>query len=493
MSRRRRSFLPGLPVIALTLALPPAAWSAARPQAQSGSQSSSAPRVLLNLSPKAIEYQLARLTNDELLLVERSDADPKFRPVYAAILTRRGVPQQFRDESVAALVKLDRATATAVLLEAVGKVPADDTVTAEKLVAMLLAQPPATLARERPAFVKIIDSNAPAPTTLRAAYAALMTIDGRPDAAWKTALAHDKHLIELLTAIPLLPGTGRAAAVRPVLFAPVAALVKESPDAETKVAALSALGWTRADAATFELLAGEAAAGDAAARGAAVKSLLQIPEPAWSAASIEPLVRAIAARARELPANRRTDPATLDMLQFADRLAAKIPGEAGRDLRRDLRSLGVRVVRVQTIPEKLSFDLKWFAVEAGKPVQIVLVNVDAMPHNLIVGRPGSLEEIGTTGGAMPMPTDPAATAKPFVPDSPLVLYATNLVREGDSERLGFTAPKEPGEYIFVCTFPGHWVRMYGVMLVVESLDVWEAKPTVPTDPMTKQPFTSQRN
>jgi len=35
--------------------------------------------------------------------------------------------------------------------------------------------------------------------------------------------------------------------------------------------------------------------------------------------------------------------------------------------------------------------------------------------------------------------------------------------------------------------------MYGVMLVVENMESWEAKPSVPTDPMTSQPFTSQRN
>ena len=74
-----------------------------------------------------------------------------------------------------------------------------------------------------------------------------------------------------------------------------------------------------------------------------------------------------------------------------------------------------------------------------------------------------------------------------------MLHATRPAQGGETERLSFTAPKKPGEYIFVCTFPGHWVRMYGVMLVVENLEAWEAKPTVPTDPMTKQPFTSQRN
>jgi hypothetical protein len=28
------------------------------------------------------------------------------------------------------------------------------------------------------------------------------------------------------------------------------------------------------------------------------------------------------------------------------------------------------------------------------------------------------------------------------------------------------------------------------MLVVENLEAWEAKPTVPTDPVTNKPFTS---
>ena len=190
------------------------------------------------------------------------------------------------------------------------------------------------------------------------------------------------------------------------------------------------------------------------------------------------------------PEDRRTDPDALDAIQFGEKLAAKLPDDPKRAIRRDLRALGVQVVRIQAIPEKLSFDLKWFVVEAGKAVQIVLFNPDAMPHNLIVSQPGSLEAVGAAGGAMPMPTDPEAKA--FVPDLPAVLYSTRLLKEGETERLGFTAPKTPGEYIYVCTFPGHWVRMYGVMLVVDKLDAWDANPTVPIDPMTKQPFTAKQ-
>jgi azurin len=201
------------------------------------------------------------------------------------------------------------------------------------------------------------------------------------------------------------------------------------------------------------------------------------------------LPRTIVAIVKAIPAEGRTEPDALDAIQFGETLAAKLPDDPKRAVRRDLRALGVQVVRIQTLPEKLSFDVKWFAVEAGKAVQIVLFNPDAMPHNLIVSKPGSLEAVGTAGGSMPMPTDPEAKA--FVPDLPAVLFSTRLLKEGDTERLGFTAPSEPGEYPFVCTFPGHWVRMYGVMLVVGNLDAWEAKPTVPIDPLTKRPFTSK--
>jgi DNA-binding transcriptional ArsR family regulator/uncharacterized cupredoxin-like copper-binding protein len=452
-------------------------------------QDPSAPRILLDQPPRAIEYQLSRLTSEELVLVERKPDDPRYRLVYLALLTRKGIPSQYRDEALAALAAMDKVPRSQVLLEALRKVPADDTVTVEKLLTILFAEPAAALREQRGIFIKAIEGSVP-PVVLRAAYGALIIADG-PEAAWQAALKHEGHLLELLRGIPHLPSDG-SNGVGAQLHTPTAALAKESKDPAVRVEALGALGWTRRDAATFDLLAQEVIKGsDPNARAAAVRSLQVIPETAWPAAGIEPLARAIVTKVGELSPDRRTEPSVLDAIQFGERLAARLPGEAGRAVRRDLRALGVQVVRIQTLPEKLSFDLRWFAVEAGKPVQIVLVNVDAMPHNLLVSKPGSLQEVGTAGGAMPMPSDPAV--KPFVPDSPLVLFATNLLKEGETERLGFTAPMVPGEYVFVCTFPGHWVRMYGVMLVVDNLEAWEAKPTVPTDPMTKQPFPSPRN
>jgi uncharacterized cupredoxin-like copper-binding protein len=450
-----------------------------------------APRILLDQPLRAVEYQLNRLSDDELTLVERNAGDVKYRPVYVALLTRKGLAPQFRDEALAALVKLDKSTRARVLVDALAKVRPEDTIVADKLVALLLAEPAAALKADRAAIARTLDT-ATAPFALRGGYAALMMSDGQPDAAWQLAAKRDGHLAELMRAIPSIPATGDGARIRGVLFTPVAAVIADGKDAALTAAALGAVGYTRADAATFELLAQAVAkASDAATRTAAVRSLQAIPESAWPAASVSALARTIVTTIGGLPAAQRTEPDAIDVIQFGHKLAAKVPGADGAALRRDLRALGVQVVRIETLPEKLTFDVRWFAVEAGKPIQIVLVNVDAMPHNLVVGKPGSLEALGTAGGAMPMPTDPAV--KPFVPDSPQVVAATNLIKEGDTERLALTAPKVPGEYVFVCTFPGHWVRMYGVMLVVENLDAWEAKPTVPIDPMTKQPFTSARN
>jgi azurin len=114
-----------------------------------------------------------------------------------------------------------------------------------------------------------------------------------------------------------------------------------------------------------------------------------------------------------------------------------------------------------------------------------------MQHNLVISQPGSLQEVGTKGSTMPLPSDPEVKA--YVPDTPLVLQATRLLNGGETDRLNFTAPAKPGEYPYLCTFPGHFIRMYGVMLVVENLEAWEAKPTVPTDPITGKPFAKQRD
>ncbi len=445
------------------------------------------PKVLLDQSPKAIEYQLGRLTNEELARVERQPNDPKYRPIYYAILTRPGMPKNLRQEALGVLTKMDGVTPSQVLLQGLPRLkPEEDQPTAGQLLELLFAQPADAIRAQRDIFVKVASD--PQPFVRSAGYGAMMIADGDPAQAWQAA-EKDGHAADLLRAVPSLPAAGD---LRGKLFAPIATLLSGTPDAATRAAAITALGFS-GDQAAFDLIAREldpARGADPAVRTAAVAALARIPEPAWPKAGIEPAARSLVSMLKDTPADHRTDPAAVSAVQLGEKLAATLPDAARRSVLKDLRALGVRIVTIDTVPEQILYDLKWFVVEAGKPVQIVLNNADTMPHNVVIGQPGSVKEIGTAGATVMPTSDP--NAKAYVPDSPLVIASTRLVNGGDTERLNFTAPQKPGEYVYLCSFPGHWLRMYGVMVVVDNLDAWEAKPTEPTDPMTGQPMGAQK-
>ena len=95
-------------------------------------------------------------------------------------------------------------------------------------------------------------------------------------------------------------------------------------------------------------------------------------------------------------------------------------------------------------------------------VKIWFQNDDYAPHNLIIGEPGSAEEIGDAADEL----GAAGFEKGFVPQSDRIIAAVELVNYQKSEVLEFVAPTDPGDYEVLCTFPGHRGRMHGVMTVV---------------------------
>ena len=126
----------------------------------------------------------------------------------------------------------------------------------------------------------------------------------------------------------------------------------------------------------------------------------------------------------------------------------------------------VEVVKMKTVREEMRFDRKEFTVTAGKQVEIVLENPDAMQHNLVIGKPKSMDAIGAAADKMITAKDGAE--KNYVPAIAQVIAATPLVNPDQTYRLKFTAPATPGDYPFVCTFPGHWRIMNGVMRVTKG-------------------------
>ncbi len=223
---------------------------------------------------------------------------------------------------------------------------------------------------------------------------------------------------------------------------------------------------------TFKALAKCVA--DGVERHAAIIALQRIPSAYWPQEDTKPLLENIVAYVRKLPAAYRTSPEALDALQLADALASRQAlGEAKR-IRKELGELGVRILRLGTVTDQMLFDKERLAVQSGKPVEIVFENTDLMPHNVVITQPGALEEIGTLAEASA--TQPGALERHYVPESRKIILGSRLLQPRDAQRLNFTAPKTPGVYPYVCTYPGHWRRMFGALYVVNDLDEYLLDP-----------------
>ena len=118
-------------------------------------------------------------------------------------------------------------------------------------------------------------------------------------------------------------------------------------------------------------------------------------------------------------------------------------------------------VRIGTVIEKLQFDLKEFTVKAGKKLKVTFVNPDFMPHNIVFVQSGAADEIGQAA----MVLGAKGFESNWVPASDKILAASKLIDHKGEDSLEFTAPSAPGDYPYVCTFPGHHLLMRGVMKV----------------------------
>jgi len=113
--------------------------------------------------------------------------------------------------------------------------------------------------------------------------------------------------------------------------------------------------------------------------------------------------------------------------------------------------------------KNLTFSVKSFKVRAGEPIRLMFINPDVVPHNWVLIKPGTLNRIGDL--ANKIIADPEAVNHHYVPKTEDVLAFTDLVSPQDQMNISFVAPKQPGRYPYLCTFPGHWMVMNGVMIV----------------------------
>ena len=119
-----------------------------------------------------------------------------------------------------------------------------------------------------------------------------------------------------------------------------------------------------------------------------------------------------------------------------------------------------------TADDKMKYDLTAFEVKAGQQVAVTLTNVGTSPkasmgHNFILLKQNTNVPKFLDDGSMHAAQD--YIAPEFVKD---VIANTKLLGPGESDTVTFTAPYIPGDYVFLCAFPGHYASgMHGIMTV----------------------------
>ncbi len=122
-----------------------------------------------------------------------------------------------------------------------------------------------------------------------------------------------------------------------------------------------------------------------------------------------------------------------------------------------------KTLTVGTIPG-MKYDVTELEVNVGSKVKLIFNNLDDdMTHNLVIVEPGTADEVGLAAFSLGV----KASQMSYVPNSNKVLFHTTLLQPESSQTIYFTAPAKPGNYSFVCTYPGHHTLMRGILKVVK--------------------------
>jgi azurin len=118
-------------------------------------------------------------------------------------------------------------------------------------------------------------------------------------------------------------------------------------------------------------------------------------------------------------------------------------------------------LEVASLANTMTFDKTKLTVPTGAEVHLVFKNnatQDVLAHNwVLLAKAGTEAKVAADGLAK----GPGAG---YLAPGPEVLAYTPLTQPGKTSEVTFTAPA-PGTYPYICTFPGHYMMMKGVLTV----------------------------
>ena len=117
-------------------------------------------------------------------------------------------------------------------------------------------------------------------------------------------------------------------------------------------------------------------------------------------------------------------------------------------------------LQISVVGNNREFDKDELTAKAGSEVTLTFKNVSTLEqHNWVLVRAGTKNAVAVRG--LEWPGDDWVQ-----PGDPDVIANTRLLDPGETGEVRFTAPEAPGAYVFVCSFPGHFVTMFGDFEVI---------------------------
>ncbi len=125
----------------------------------------------------------------------------------------------------------------------------------------------------------------------------------------------------------------------------------------------------------------------------------------------------------------------------------------------------VKVVNILGL-DKMQYSVKEIDASPGQKIKVTLKTVSNLPkaqmaHNFILLKKDADPSAFVSDGL-------SYPSNEYIDSSwdDEILAKTKLVGAGESTTVEFTAPKEKGEYTYLCTFPGHFqAGMKGKLIV----------------------------